>query len=233
MRRLPGIIRTIEEANPDIIVITEFRRNDCEESLRDALRNIGLRHQICSEIPAKVNGIFVAAKIPLGIEDDPIAMHRLLPLYLPSLDLHLLGTHVPGMNDKWGKADIWDRVLDYALRHRDRRTLLIGDFNTGLAPDAEGAPFALPEKMERLIEMGYVDAWRSLHPDAREYTWWSTAGNGFRLDYAFLSPDCVPHLLTAFHNQDARTSGDSDHAPMTVALSVFRERGETSPGCNH
>jgi len=37
--------------------------------------------------------------------------------------------------------------------------------------------------MEQLIELGWVDAWRFLHPAKREFTWFSSANNGFRLDY--------------------------------------------------
>ena len=217
--RLPGIIGSLCVANPDIVILTEFRRNACEAPLRNALLTLGYVHQFCSDIPEKTNGIFVAAKSDLQQETDPVAMHRLLPLYLPSFDLHLLGTHIPGAGDKWDKRECWDKVLDYAKRHREERVVIIGDFNTGLPEDAEGSPFALPEKMRELRSIGYADAWRVLHPNGQEYTWWSTAKNGFRLDYAYLSPSLTSHLLSASHCQEGRLSGFSDHASILITLS--------------
>lgn len=217
--RLPGIIDTIRRHQPDLLILTEFRCNACESFLRAALKDLGYEHQIASDVPEKTNGIFIAAKTGLQLEEDPAAMHRLLPLHVPSLDLHLLGTHIPGSGDKWDKRGIWNRVLDYARRHREERVVMIGDFNTGLPEDAEGAPFALPEKMRELQSIGYADAWRSLHPSEREYTWWSSAKNGFRLDYAYISPSLTSHLLSASHCQEGRLSGFSDHASVLITLS--------------
>lgn len=218
MGRLSGIIDAIRNRDPDILILTEFRCNRCEEPLRRALMEMGYSSLHTSDVPERTNGILVASKVAMEVEDDPVAMHRLLPIRIPSLDMTMLALHIPGINDKWGKAAIWDRVLDYAQRHRKQKTLLIGDFNTGLADDAEGSPFALPEKMRKLLSIGYVDAWRSVHGDKREYTWWSTAGNGFRLDYAFLSPSLSTELVSAEHSQEERLSGSSDHASIVVNI---------------
>lgn len=216
--RLPSIIKTIREDNPDILVLTEFRRNACELILRSALTDAGYAYQIVSDIPEKTNGILVASKVEMQQEVDPVTMHRLLPIFLPSLDLHLLAAHIPGAGDKWDKRECWDRVLDYAKRHEEKRTMIIGDFNTGLPEDAEGTPFALPEKMQELRDLGYIDAWRLLHRLERGYTWWSTAGNGFRLDYAYLSPPLLSSLSDTRHSHRERLEGYSDHSSIIVAL---------------
>ncbi len=227
--RLPSIIKTIRDHNPDILVLTEFRRNTCELILRAALSDAGYGFQIVSDVPEKTNGIFVASKIDMQQEADPITMHRLLPIYFPSIDLHLLGAHIPGSGDKWDKRECWDRVLDYAKRHEDNRTMIIGDFNTGLPEDAEGAPFALPEKMEELRSIGYTDAWRSLHRLERGYTWWSTAGNGFRLDYAYLSPTLTLQLSAARHSHRERLEKYSDHSSIIIVIgSVDNRTKETA-----
>jgi exonuclease III len=216
--RLPSIIKTIREHNPDILVLTEFRRNTCELILRSALTDMGYEFQVVSDVPEKTNGILVAAKMEMQQETDPVTMHRLLPMYVPLLDLHLLGAHIPGSGDKWDKRECWDRVLDYAKRHGDKRTMIIGDFNTGLPEDAEGTPFALPEKMQELRDSSYIDAWRSLHRLERGYTWWSTAGNGFRLDYAYLSPPLASMLSDARHSHRERLEGYSDHSSLLVVI---------------
>lgn len=216
--RFPSIIKTIREHDPDILVLTEFRRNTCELILRAALTDAGYGFQIVSDIPEKTNGILVASKMKMRQETDLITMHRLLPIYFPSINLHLLAAHIPGSGDKWNKRECWDRVLDYASRHQGKRTMIIGDFNTGLPEDAEGSQFALPEKMQELRDIGYIDAWRSLHRLERGYTWWSTAGNGFRLDYAYLSPTLATELIDAHHSQEERLLRASDHASIVITI---------------
>ena len=76
----------------------------------------------------------------------------------------------------------------YARDLRDERALIVGDFNTGLPIDAEGTPFVYSEKMAELLDIGWIDAWRQRNPEGKEYTWYSNANKGFRLDYAFASP---------------------------------------------
>ncbi len=230
--RLPSIIKTIREHNPDILVLTEFRRNTCELILRAALTDMEYDFQIVSDVPEKTNGIFVASKLEMRQESDPITMHRLLPIYFPTLDLHLLAAHIPGAGDKWDKRECWDRVLDYATRHGDKRTMIIGDFNTGLAEDAEGTPFAIPEKMQELRDIGYVDAWRSLHRLERGYTWWSTAGNGFRLDYSYLSPPLSSKLSDAHHSHRERLEGYSDHSSIIIVIGASGHAREDSTSHN-
>ena len=101
-----------------------------------------------------------------------------------------------------------------------RRTVLMGDFNTGLHfEDETGATFVAPDGMLRLREAGYIDAWRTLHPKRREFTWFSPqAGNGFRLDYVFLGAALAKRLVAARHVQGVRTRRVSDHAALVVEV---------------
>ncbi len=106
--------------------------------------------------------------------------------------------------------------------------MIIGDFNTGLPEDAEGSPFALPEKTQELLDSGYIDAWRLLHRLEHGYTWWSTAGNGFRLDYAYLSPSLATQLIDAYHSQEERLLRVSDHACIIITIQATNRAQEAA-----
>jgi exonuclease III len=98
-------------------------------------------------------------------------------------------------------------------------TILIGDFNTGKRYiDEDGATFIGSEYMDQLGVLGYLDSWRTLNPESREYTWFSSAQNGFRLDYAFLSHALVPQLSYAKHVDAPRLNGVTDHSALLVDL---------------
>jgi exodeoxyribonuclease-3 len=72
-----------------------------------------------------------------------------------------------------------------------------------------------------LGELGWVDTYRSLHPDAEGegYTWWSNRGAawdknvGWRIDYQLITPGLRPRLKAARVYRDSRFS---DHAPLIV-----------------
>jgi exodeoxyribonuclease-3 len=70
-------------------------------------------------------------------------------------------------------------------------------------------------------DLGWVDVYRRLHPDATDdaYTWWSNRGQawsknvGWRIDYQIATPAMAKRARAASIFKDQRFS---DHAPLTV-----------------
>jgi exodeoxyribonuclease III len=99
--------------------------------------------------------------------------------------------------------------------------LAIGDFNTRRAYlDEAGAIDATAHYMEVIEQIGYRDLWRHRNPDGREYSWFSTRGNGFRIDHAFLSHDLVARAGTIRYSHEDRIAGLSDHSSLILELAV-------------
>jgi exodeoxyribonuclease-3 len=83
----------------------------------------------------------------------------------------------------------------------------------------------LPEERAWLTrvfdEVGWVDVYRRLHPEATDesYTWWSNRGQawaknvGWRLDYQIATPGLAASARRAAIYKDQRFS---DHAPLTI-----------------
>ncbi|HWK71250.1 exodeoxyribonuclease III [Pollutimonas sp. M17] len=83
----------------------------------------------------------------------------------------------------------------------------------------------LPEERAWLTrvfdEIGWVDVYRRLHPEATgdAYTWWSNRGQawaknvGWRIDYQIASPEIAATATTASIYKEQRFS---DHAPLTI-----------------
>lgn len=66
---------------------------------------------------------------------------------------------------------------------------------------------------------GWVDAYRALHPEGQDYTWWSNRGAarannvGWRIDYQFCTPGLGKKLKACGVAREPRFS---DHAPFWV-----------------
>ncbi len=83
----------------------------------------------------------------------------------------------------------------------------------------------LPEERAWLTtlfdEMGWVDVYRKLYPDATDacYTWWSNRGQawannvGWRIDYQIATPDFASKAQAAHIYKETRFS---DHAPLII-----------------
>jgi exodeoxyribonuclease-3 len=133
------------------------------------------------------------------------------------------------------KIDFYDALLTFCseLAREGHSLVVCGDFNTAHQPVDLARPKQnrttsgfLPEErnaLGRWLDSGFVDVFRHLHPDAREYTWWTYRFNarsrniGWRIDLFLVAEELVPQV------QDARILGDvpgSDHCPIELLLDV-------------
>jgi exodeoxyribonuclease III len=154
-------------------------------------------------------------------------------------DFTLLNVYFPnggrGCERVLFKIEFYDALLAYCsqLRSAGERLVVCGDFNTSHQPidlarpkENEKTSGFLPEErdaLSRWLDAGFVDVYRQLHPDKREYTWWTyrfdaRARNiGWRLDYFLVTEDLLPDV------RDARILGDvqgSDHCPIALELDL-------------
>jgi len=209
-----------------VVVLSEYRPR-LGGQIRGVLGDHGLAHQAATPTPAGSNGLLIASRPPLSVRADGPTEHpaarrpcwrdRWLEVRLPGLTL--AGVHVPDDGRPTDRAAYWQSLLAFARARRDEAALLIGDFNTGRhRADEEGATFSCTAQLGALWTLGYRDAWRELNPDARESTWVSPVGGGFRIDAAHLSAPLLPRLRGARHSDRERLGGVSDHSAVLVDL---------------
>ncbi len=116
------------------------------------------------------------------------------------------------------------------LRKSGREVILCGDWNIAHREidlknwrgNRKNSGF-LPEERAWLTqlfdEVGFVDVFRKLYPDAEAYTWWSNRGQawaknvGWRIDYHIATPGAADTAQSASIYKAQRFS---DHAPLTV-----------------
>ncbi|MCB1909885.1 MAG: exodeoxyribonuclease III [Rhodocyclaceae bacterium] len=119
-----------------------------------------------------------------------------------------------------------------ALKDSGREVVICGDWNIAhreidlknWKSNQKNSGF-LPEErawLSRVFDdLGYVDVYRRLHPEATGecYTWWSNRGQawaknvGWRLDYQIATPGIAGRARAATVYKEQRFS---DHAPLTV-----------------
>ncbi len=117
-----------------------------------------------------------------------------------------------------------------------RRLLIAGDLNIAPSdldvydPRAFAAStHVTPQERSRLraiLDRGLHDAYRELHPDTVQYTWWDYRaghfhkGLGLRIDLALVGAELAPRLRSCGIERDYRKGfKPSDHAPLLLELS--------------
>jgi exodeoxyribonuclease-3 len=119
-----------------------------------------------------------------------------------------------------------------ALKASGREVIICGDWNIAHQEadlknwkgNRKNSGF-LPEERAWLTtlfsEVGWVDVYRNLYPNATEegYTWWSNRGQawannvGWRIDYQIATPAIAAKAISAIIYKDERFS---DHAPLII-----------------
>jgi len=110
---------------------------------------------------------------------------------------------------------------DFNVTREDRDVYDVAAFagSTHVTPDERA-------RLEAVIEAGgLVDAYRQVHPDGQQFTWWDYRqghfhrGLGLRIDYLLASHALAPQLADCGIERDFRKGAKpSDHAPLMMVL---------------
>ncbi len=248
--RLPALLQWLEESRPDVACLQELKCMD-DAFPAEALGEAG--YGAIWHGQKAWNGVAILAR-----GTDPIEVQRGLPgdeadtqsryleaavdgvlvacLYLPN------GNPAPGPKFDYKLAWL-ERLAKRAamLRTRPKPVVIAGDFNIipterdVYKPDAwvDDALFRpeVREAFRALVDSGWTDALRALHPDETIYTFWDylrqrwQRNSGLRIDHLLLNPAAAKRLKEAGVDKDVRGRPQpSDHAPTWAVLGA--ERGK-------
>ena len=241
--RLPRLLEFLERHHPDVLCVQETKSAP-ETFPHQALAEAGYAAADHSAGPWA--GVAILA--PRGA--PPLAVVRGLPdAPLPEearwIEATVGGVRVASVYVINGRAvddpmfaaklAFLEAVARRVERLAGQPLVVAGDFNIApgdldvYAPAAfEGATHVTPDERGRLAAIeahGLVDAFRRVHPDDVQYTWWDYRGGnlhrglGLRIDLALVSPDLAAGLGSCGIDRDFRKGPKpSDHAPLLLEI---------------
>lgn len=125
----------------------------------------------------------------------------------------------PKLREMFGDGRTYILCGDYNIAHRE-----IDVFSPRSCSTVTG--FLPPERawMDTVIDqIGWVDAFRVVNQEAKQFTWWSgwpkawEKNLGWRIDYQLVSPALQPAVRAASIYKGQRFS---DHAPVTIDYAI-------------
>ena len=243
-KRLTNLLDWLRVAEPDVVCLQELKTTDAEFPA-DAIRRAG--YEAVWRGQKSWNGVAILARgatpiltrteLPGNVRD---AESRYIEAAVKGVIVSSLyapnGNPQPGPKFNYKLAWL-NRLAAHAadLYAADVPVVLAGDYNVvpterDIYPTKSWAKDALvqPESraaFRRLLEQGWVDAIRELHPDAPMYTYWDymrkrwERDGGLRIDLLLLSAQSAKRLKDAGVDREIRgAEGASDHAPAWVIL---------------
>lgn len=152
-------------------------------------------------------------------------------------NFYLVNVYTPNSKNELERLSLrekkWDpEFLNYLKElEKTKPVVTCGDFNAAHEEidiarpktNHHSAGFTDEERqgITNLISAGFIDTFRSLHPDEVRYTWWSHWGHarennvGWRIDYFFVSETLKNNLKSANIHEELM---GSDHCPISIEL---------------
>lgn len=237
------VLDWLKSNDPDILLLQETKVVD-DLFPRRSFEDAGYRLAIHGQ--KSLNGVAILSKHPIsdigiGLPGEPedeqaryieasIGGIRVASVYVPN------GTRVG--SDKFEfKMRFFDRMRDHFHRRLMEEAPFVvgGDYNVAPDPidvydpaDCEGDICYHPDerrKFRTLMNLGYYDAYRAIHPTKRQFSWWDLRGGswdrdeGMRIDFLMCSPQAIDRVKDAGADAGTRQGkGVSDHIPVWCEL---------------
>jgi exodeoxyribonuclease-3 len=244
--RIETLTAWLKSSSPDVALLQEIKSQN-DGFPRELIEDLGYRVETHGQ--KGFNGVAILSRLPLedisrGLTgDDTDEQARWIEAtVIGSRAVRVCGLYLPNGNPAPGPK------FDYKLAWMDRMAhrasellglempvVMAGDYN--VIPQAIDAakPEAwvtdalfLPESRaayRRILNLGFTDAFRTLHPEPGHYSFWDyqanawERNNGIRIDHLLLSAQAADLMIDARIERDVRAwEKPSDHVPVWVTL---------------
>jgi len=231
--RAERLARVIASCEPDLVVLQEATRPEVVEQVA-ALAGMAAwgAHERGSL------GYLSREPVVHAVWHRPrYSRHAFVEVVPARFRCHVFGVHLSAVHSAWTeRRRVYElQAMLKTVRGREPGFhLLAGDFNT-LAPDATLDPRRLPLRLrpilwasggrvrwrtiKTVLEAGYVDAYRTCHPDQPGFTM-PTWDPHVRLDYAFVPSSFAERIIRCDVVRDAEALAASDHLPVVGEFDI-------------
>ena len=244
--RIDNIKDYLKNSSPEILLMQEIKAEDPNFPYDD-FKKLNYESYVFGQ--KSYNGVAIVSKKKLNniqndIFKDKNKQSRIISAEVKhkKRDITLINIYTPNGNpvdtDKYTYKLYWlDSLIKKlkSLSKQNENIIIGGDFN--IIPSAEDvynsknyendALFRLEirKKLRELINLGFHDAYRFIHPDKEGYTFWDyTSGawqknNGMRIDHFLVSSSLIGIVKDVKINKFPRgRQKPSDHTPIEIEL---------------
>ncbi|QBQ97874.1 MULTISPECIES: exodeoxyribonuclease III [Paraburkholderia] len=246
--RLQHVIDWLGQSNADVLCLQELKLTD-DKFPRAELEAQGYRSWFTGQ--KTYNGVAILVRDGLAVDEATVVRNipgfedpqqrviavtvegvRIVSAYFPN-------GQAPGSEKFAYKLNWLNALHDWLIVEMQQhpKLALLGDYN--IAPEDrdvhdpkawEGQNLVSPEEraqFQRLIALGFVDAYRQFEQPEKMFSWWDyrmfafRRNAGLRIDHILLSPTLAPSLVSSEIDKVPRKwEQPSDHTPVVADLTI-------------
>jgi exodeoxyribonuclease III len=219
----------------DLVIITEVGPGPGGHALTEALAEHGYASVLAPEPPAPDYRTVLASRGPAlkaGSAGIGVLPHRspAATISIAGQPIGLLGLYVPsrGPKDRRNESkrafqDAVAQALPAFLAQCVGPVIVAGDLNVvepGHIPHHPVFGQWEYDFYRSFTTAGLTDAYRLLHPDAADHSWYGRSGQGYRFDHAFITTPHSARVRACRYLQQPRQQNLTDHAAMTLTIDL-------------
>jgi len=235
-----GFLESIKKNDPDIICLQETKAhpNQVDVQLKE------YPHHYWNSAQRKgYSGVAIFSKIkPLSIKYGiGLLDEEGRVITLEFQEYYLVNVYTPNSKRGLERLDFrynkWDKTFLKYIKTLPKPVIFCGDLNvaheeidlanpssnktTKTKPGNAGFTDKERESFENILESGFIDAYRELHPNERKYSWWSymfkarERNIGWRIDYFCVDKKLKNRIKSSEILIDVL---GSDHAPIVLEI---------------
>ncbi|MBZ9570904.1 exodeoxyribonuclease III [Methanobrevibacter sp. TMH8] len=232
-------LNPIFDENPDIILFQETKAK--YDQLDTNLKNIeGYNSYFTPGESTRSGGIATFSKIkPVLVKkffDVPDTSLKMKVQNFKFDNFSLIHIYAPtgtgSKANKEAKLEFFNKLLNFAEKHRDDNVIIAGDFNIAHSEkdisdpekSAKTVTFLEEERaiLDKIEEIGFVDSFRLINPDETTFSAWKSqktkeSGEGSRLDYFFVSKNLKDSIKESKILSEIE---GSKHVPIELVLDI-------------
>ena len=244
--RILNIKEYLKKFSPDILMIQEIKTEDKNYPYEE-IKSLNYNSYVFGQ--KAYNGVAILSKEKISdlkndIINDKKKQSRIIKaeFNFKKKNIQLINIYTPNGNpvdtEKYDYKLYW---LDSFIKHlkllskKNENIIIGGDFN--IIPSAEDVHdpkgyendalyrLEVRKKLREIINIGFNDSYRYIHPDKEGYTFWDyTSGawqknNGMRIDHFLVSNSLINNVKDVKINKFPRgRQKPSDHTPIEIEL---------------
>uniref|UniRef100_A0A3P9LGY2 exodeoxyribonuclease III n=1 Tax=Oryzias latipes TaxID=8090 RepID=A0A3P9LGY2_ORYLA len=189
---------------------------------------VGQAHYSSFSSNSRGVAVLIHKSVPFVLETckkDPEGRYILLHGTIQDVHLTMMNIYAPSPP----LSSFWTKIASELAEYKCDLTLLGGDFNCVLDNNLDRSPIPTDGRCnmggtlaKMLEELNLVDAWRSINPSSKDFTFYSNPHNSYsRIDLFFLPPESLGQV----NRCEIGSIYLSDHAPVYLDLNIK----ETTP----
>ena len=244
--RILNITEYLKKFSPDILMIQEIKTEDKNYPYEE-IKSLNYNSYVFGQ--KAYNGVAILSKEKISdlkndIINDKKKQSRIIKaeFNFKKKNIQLINIYTPNGNpvdtDKYTYKIYWlDSLIKKlkSLSGKNENIIIGGDFN--IIPSAEDVHdpkgyendalyrLEVRKKLREIINLGFNDSYRYIHPDKEGYTFWDyTSGawqknNGMRIDHFLVSNSLINNVKDVKINKFPRgRQKPSDHTPIEIEL---------------